>query len=275
MTAAPVLDEPRPHGTRARYVTERCRCDACREANRVYASRRNRERLAEQWGAATPRLVPADRVREHLARLREAGLGLRTVQRRSGVSRSTLSGIAGVPSAKTRNRVTAESEARILAVQPQPDMLAGGVRVPSAPTARRLQALAALGWSLPTLAARLGWSASVARHRAYATRPSVQLGAARQVADLYEQLSGTPGPSARIRAAAARRGWQPPLAWDDIDAGVLAEPEQDAGCARCDDIFWCFEQGMDAAQAATRLGFRNADGVRTHLRRHGHPEPRR
>ena len=24
------------HGTRSKYVAERCRCDACREANRVY-----------------------------------------------------------------------------------------------------------------------------------------------------------------------------------------------------------------------------------------------
>lgn len=37
-------DEPAPHGTRARYVRGKCRCEECRVANREYA----RERYAQR-----------------------------------------------------------------------------------------------------------------------------------------------------------------------------------------------------------------------------------
>jgi len=49
----------RPHGTRARYVTDRCRCEACRRANREYQRRLTRVQLEERWGARTPRFVDA------------------------------------------------------------------------------------------------------------------------------------------------------------------------------------------------------------------------
>ena len=35
------------------------------------------------------------------------------------------------------------------------------------------------------------------------------------VADLYDRLSMTPGPSQEARDRAKRKGWRPPLAWDD------------------------------------------------------------
>jgi hypothetical protein len=43
----------------------------------------------------------------------------------------------------------------------------------------------------------------------------VHRGTAGQVARVYDELAMTPGPSTRARDAAARRGWVPPLAWDD------------------------------------------------------------
>lgn len=80
----------RPHGTRAKYVVERCRCPACRQANCDYQKRRERRKAYEAWGDVEPALVPADEVREHLEFLSSVGIGLRTVARRTSLSRSTL-----------------------------------------------------------------------------------------------------------------------------------------------------------------------------------------
>ena len=34
------------HGTRSSYVENKCRCDECRDANRVYQNQRDRQRYA-------------------------------------------------------------------------------------------------------------------------------------------------------------------------------------------------------------------------------------
>jgi len=80
---------------------------------------------------------------------------------------------------------------------------------------RRVQALQAIGWSLHMLETRLG------RSRSYLTalmaRDSMTVPTFEAIADLYDQLSMTPGPSRRAVGVAKRAGFVPPLAWDDID----------------------------------------------------------
>ena len=80
---------------------------------------------------------------------------------------------------------------------------------------RRMQALYALGHRERDLAYRLGYKRDIPwmhrnPQRIYASR-------ARAAHELYEALSGTQGPSHRLRARAASWGWYPPLAWDDVD----------------------------------------------------------
>jgi lambda repressor-like predicted transcriptional regulator len=102
--------------------------------------------------------------------------------------------------------------------------------MPALGTARRLQALVALGHGWTDLAPQLG--ISIARVRQIATNPAgmVHRGNAAKVAEVYERLSGTRGSTAYAFTVAARNGWVPPLAWDDIDndgePGVV-EPEAD------------------------------------------------
>ena len=97
--------------------------------------------------------------------------------------------------------------------------------VDSMGTRRRIQALQAIGWSQPKIAALLGvrvrswpWMASPHLLVERATRD--------RVAALYEQLWNQPAPrdtphnrqsDTRSRNLAAARGWLPPAAWDDID----------------------------------------------------------
>jgi transcriptional regulator with XRE-family HTH domain len=80
-------------------------------------------------------------------------------------------------------------------------------------TNRRLQALAALGWSQSELASRLGFTfQNVSR---LATEARVNRDTAAKVRALYDELSMTPGPSVRAQREAQRKGWPVPLAWDD------------------------------------------------------------
>jgi hypothetical protein len=80
---------------------------------------------------------------------------------------------------------------------------------------RRLRALHSIGWSWMALSSYLNstdrWPSLLANQ----PPPTVTRATDRQVRDLYDRLSLTPGPSARARTWAAKRGWAPPLAWDD------------------------------------------------------------
>lgn len=82
---------------------------------------------------------------------------------------------------------------------------------------RRLQALAAIGWSQMEIARRYDGHfvslASIARGAQSQVGPRLH----RLITTAYDDLAMTPGPHNRTRLDAARKGWAPPLAWDDID----------------------------------------------------------
>jgi hypothetical protein len=81
---------------------------------------------------------------------------------------------------------------------------------------RRLQGLARIGWPLEALAAELGWAKPTVSLLCSGVRYDlVHRATALRVAAVYDRLSMSPGPSARARQNAAKKGWQAPLAWDD------------------------------------------------------------
>jgi hypothetical protein len=88
-------------------------------------------------------------------------------------------------------------------------------------TIRRIRALMALGWRYSDIDVRAGHAASRATwaHN-LVTQERVHIDTAEQVARIYDELSMKPGPSVRLRNLALKRGWAPPLAWDDIDNDV-------------------------------------------------------
>lgn len=89
----------------------------------------------------------------------------------------------------------------------------GPLLVDATGTTRRLRALAAVGWSNSELGKRAGVDHSTVCQWANSRR--VRVATAATVRRLYEELSMTPGPSTKVRQLAAKRGWPPPLAWDD------------------------------------------------------------
>lgn len=140
----------REHGTRAKYVIEKCRCGPCTEANSAYGRLRDRKsRYPDVWGETTD-LVDAAPVRQHLQRLAKAGVGLRVVTAHSGIARSSLQKIAR----GTRRRV---HRSTLLAVLDVPtDALAPGALVDAAPTWKLIDEMVAAGITKTRIARALG-----------------------------------------------------------------------------------------------------------------------
>lgn len=99
------------------------------------------------------------------------------------------------------------------------DEMAGLQRkVPSWRAVRRIQGLRALGWSVPIIAERCGMNE---RSMYNIGRREMMYGYLFEAIDrVFREMSMTvpQGPLVhRNRIQAARKGWAPPLAWDDID----------------------------------------------------------
>lgn len=82
-------------------------------------------------------------------------------------------------------------------------------------TRRRIHALMALGHSTPRIGTACALDESTIR--TLATRQRITPRSAQRIARVYDELSMTVGTSTKTRRYAARMGWAPPLAWDDID----------------------------------------------------------
>ena len=211
------------HGTRAAYVQDRCACGPCTAANTEAERRRSTAIAYGTWRG----LVDATEVRSHVQLLREQGLSLKRIAQLSGVGQGTLSALVyGEPSRgrRPRTQVRPATQRRLLAVHFQPAAVPAGRRVDATGTRRRLQALASLGWSVTSLAARSELALRTLRRALTSTTVTAET--ARAVGRLYEQLRAEPAPhrtpgeqaaAARTKAAAQRAGWRGPLAWDDID----------------------------------------------------------
>lgn len=273
-----------PHGTRSRY-TAGCRCDECREAQRVEYHNYKRRKALARWGMAEPMLVDSTAVKQHIQYLMAHGMGYKTIAKVSGVAETVIERLAGISSCKGHPavRVRPSTERKILAVEPTLDNLSGGALIPAGPTVRRVQSLVAIGHSVKHIAERIGKSQSNFHVHRWDDSYTVTVSTARLVAGLYDELSMVipPDSAAKTRALnyARKRGWPPPLAWDDIDAGDLAPDWSTTrrgtvdDCATCDDIEHLASFGEIGSVIAARLGM-SVDTFYRHLERHGRLELR-
>lgn len=196
-----------------------CRCDVCGKARSEYDTNRDRMIAYGRWGA---RWVDAEPVRAHVAELRDFGLGLRGICTLSGVSRTALQKLTNGRSLRV-TRVNAEA---LYAVELVEDNLPRSAIVPATGTTRRLQALVAIGYTMTSIGAEIGWTLTNLGPLVHGHRPFVVVNTKRLVGEVYERLcmtlpADTPG-SRRARALAKANRWQPPLAWDD---DVIDDPK--------------------------------------------------
>src|SRR4051812_2319842 len=142
------------HGTRLAYVKDRCRCPDCTAANAAASRAATRERIYGRWHP----YVDAGPVREHIAALRAAGIGVERIAQLAGLSVSHIRQLAehgrdGLPSTQ---RVRPSTAARVLSIDVGDVSRAPRSRVDATGTRRRLQALMATGWPTELLADQLG-----------------------------------------------------------------------------------------------------------------------
>lgn len=257
------------HGTITRFKRG-CSCDPCRLRWNAYQRRVRKLKAYGRWQPWAD-LVDAEPVRRHVRALQAAGLGLDRLVELSGIGEGTLFPLLygeppkGLGPTKRMRRDRAES---ILAVRATMDTLALGARIDATGTRRRLEALAALGWSSTVLAAKLGRPATAVRRTRSARLVTVK--SARQIRALYDNLwdqrppMSTPderGLVTKTIRLAQRRGWAPPMAWDDdtID-DPTAQPEGLGNRDRRrilpqdDELLWLLEMGETDEAIAQRFG---------------------
>lgn len=210
----------RRHGSSG--YTGGCRCQTCKEGKResLQAWRRTKA-----YGRPTTDLVDVGPARAHIQSLLASGVSLDQISEESGVSYGVVSRTLYLG----QKRMKSNSAAAILALEGVDTSVSRTV-VDAAGTRRRVQALATLGWSVAWQARQVGMFPTDLHAIARGDSGTTALTASR-VRDLYDRYWGVvpelSQPVSVARNAAARRGWLPPLAWDD-DLIDLPEADLDA-----------------------------------------------
>lgn len=225
------------HGTPSRYDNNQCRCDPCREAKRVYTKRRLYLMATGRWSP----WADAGRARAVLARYKAVGIGASRVADAAGISRGTAQRIVS----GEYPTITRETENKILTVKVAP---ARNAKVSAEGSRRRVRALMRMGYSQTAIGDRAGVTRGPMA-RIGAGHPLTVAWVAEAIMRVYDELSMAPAPDSRsskaVRAYAAKRGYLPPLAWDDAlidlpEGELRAEIDRQvaemtlADLARCD-----------------------------------------
>lgn len=162
------------------------------------------------------------------------------------------------------------------------DLAPAPLSVDSTGTSRRIQALSALGWSYSLLAERLGVTRPRVGHLARRVHTHVTRAVHDQVAGLYDDLCMTLPPDrtkgeryaiVRAKAAAAEKGWVPPLAWDDIDTdpAPIGVRTDNTTTVDLDEWLNLVTAGEDPTRAARRLGV-TVGAIARNAERHNRPD---
>jgi lambda repressor-like predicted transcriptional regulator len=243
-------------GTNAGYwAHRRAGTDYCEPCKRAHALETKRWKYERAHGLR--RVVPADKVRDHVDKLRAAGMSRGSIAHAAGISRTTLDGVYRNPG-KGMHITTAR---KIMAVK-GPIWLPVGRNdetfVPRLGSVRRIQALLAIGWTHQAMKAHSGITTAVTLNQK-GEWITVRTHAA--IAAMFDELSMKPGPSELSRRRNTRRGYAPPLAWDE---GTIDDPKAKPHGAefgstlksRVDiaEIIELREQGYTLPQIAERVG---------------------
>lgn len=222
------------------------------------------------YGKFDPTYVDAAPVQSYILELRESGMGYQSIANQSGQLRKTVAGL------KHRTLCHRDVAAAILAV-PFPvghELHADYTNVPALGSARRLQALGAMGYTCEDLAPHCDTRADVLRRIRGGRQELVIARTARIIDSVFRelQLFGPRQDGYNIRAIryAQRNGWVLPFAWDEdtIDdpnaTPIIAEDAKDAWY---DDYLELRTLGKNDHQIAERWGLKY-DTLMTKIRRH-------
>ncbi len=173
-----------------------------------------------------PNLVAAAPAREHVNCLYSIGFTNHSIAAAAGVGVNTVRQIA----AGKYETSKIDAASRLMAITHRPVPAQTGTRVPAVGAQRRIHALQAIGWTADDIGIRLGVTGGAVT--SYARQHRVMYEVWEAIADLYEELSGTPGTSKLSVMRSRERRFAPPLAWEgrDID-DPEAQPDIGADAA--------------------------------------------
>lgn len=165
--------------------------------------------------------VPASEVRTHILDLFAAGIDRTRLSALSGVHRSEISAILafdtnGMPRRRFVDGNIAGAlmlvHSDITNLDPSTKMLAIGAQ-------RRVQGLARMGHSIPSIAAWLATTPATLERLLAPTTQVITVRAHRSIAKMFSThwITGPERKDPDTIARAVESGWQSPLAWDDID----------------------------------------------------------
>ncbi len=236
------------HGTYVCYTIDRCRCNLCMCAQRMYMRAQQRDHdFAKYNPNRYARLVTAAPARAHVEGLQAAGLGWKRIARLAGVSGSVvyplLYGRPDRHGGAPREVIQRRTAIKLLAVPlPRLEDLAPGRYIDATPSTNRVRALATIGYTLPRIATLIDRDLQVVWTLAAGNRPSTTVRTALAVRDLFAARWNKPvvgrewhelSAVNRIRAQARREGWPSPL---DLDDDGLVEVPDDAAELDVDSI---------------------------------------
>lgn len=192
---------------------------AIREAKNRWARRRRRLIGYGQWQPFTD----AAPVREHVLAIKATGMGLAGIAKHTGVNRGSLDHLLyGSDDFPPAEKIRTENAHALLDYWPHLDDYADRNIIDGTGTRRRMQALAAAGWSSHDVHRHVG-SGHKQTFERLCTRDKVTARLARAVRDFYDEYSAKkpeeygvePWIAERTRAYATKQDWAPAIAWDD------------------------------------------------------------
>jgi len=224
----------------------------------AYAKRWRHER-----NQGITRTTEATDVALHIATCQGAGMSLRAIAAEAGTSASVLSDIVR----GKRDRIKVTTADALLAVRPGVTKKASTQTtepfVPKIGAVRRVQALLALGWTHATITETADLAAHASANVLHQQGRWVTLTTHEAVARAYKELSGKAGPSQATRTRAARLGYLPPLAWDDIDHDAEADTgtdEPEEATEYLDDV--AIERALAGDRSVTLTDAERTEAIR-------------
>lgn len=219
--------------------------------------------------AGQPVLVDPAPAREHVLELLDLRLTVYSIARDAGVSDEVVYRLIN----NITNRLRVRHAHALMAVTHHPNPRQ--VRVLAIGAARRLRALAAIGWSWKPLAEHTGINSSSLSTIINDGRTTITWQTWVTIRDTYETLSGTPTTglvAERMRRTATTKGWPAPLDWEghDIDdprVTVVARPweprtAKEVAAERAVLVAELTGKGLSAKEIAGRLGVTSRTVVR-------------
>ena len=229
------------HGTRAAYVSDRCRCADCAAANAAYMVNRYKANAYGRWAP----YVDAAPARDHLLALTGNGLSINQIAATTGISARRFKDITrgrayNKPASK---QVRADTARAILAMPPDAEPWKPGIRVDALGTRRRVRALTAIGFTPKMIAAYT--NSQVGSVERWLQAGTVTHATATKVRLVYARLHLEAPPqrttrerreSGEARTRARANGWLPPLVWDNVDTDSDPGPAPEYCLAPEDDV---------------------------------------